>query len=401
MSGRAVVEFVEAGSGPPLVVAVDAPEELLAPAREGLPEGPAAAEAVAVRLERRGVSVERRPRRLPAHEARPLARELGRSSIRVLRADPSLVVGMRVGSWFAGSWRGRIVRRAGAARFGPRAVDAAFWAGVRAEATDAEWLRLTRSSYVALAYHRLAGEGKPGQERLDLPPEQLAAQLRLLRRLGFRPLSLDDLVAFHAGERERLPRRSFVVTVDDGFRDCVEPLLRHADVAPQLFVPTLELGGRSWWAGDEPVAGWEEVGRLAAAGVAIGSHTRRHASLPDVPDEALADELAGSRDDLAERLGAPPAALAYPHGRHDDRVVRAAGEAGYRLAFTTLPGRNGVGSDPFRLRRIGVKAWDSRLSFLWKAATGELLPERWEARRVRRARRASRRRRPTSDRPAA
>lgn len=396
MSGRAVVELLEAGSGPPLVVAVDGPEELLAPAREGLPEGPAAAEAVAIRLERRGVSVERRPRRLPGPEARRVARELGRSSIRVLRADPSLVAEMRAGSWFASSWRRRIVRRA---RLG--GLDAAFWAGVRAEATAAEWSRLTRSSYVALAYHRLAGEGKPGQERLDLPPEQLAAQLRLLRRLGFRPLSLEDLLAFHSGERERLPRRSFVVTVDDGFRDCVEPLLRHADARPQLYVPTLELGGRSWWAGDEPVADWDEVERLAAAGVAIGSHTRRHVSLPDVPDEALADELAGSREDLAARLGSPPAALAYPHGRHDDRVVRAAGEAGYRLAFTTLPGRNGAGSDPFRLRRIGVKAWDSRLSFLCKAATGELLPDRWEARRVRRARRASRRRRSTSARPAA
>jgi peptidoglycan/xylan/chitin deacetylase (PgdA/CDA1 family) len=375
---------------------VDGPEELLVPAREGLPEGPAAAEAVAVRLERRGVSVERRPCRLSAREARRLARELGRSSIRVLRADPSLAAGMRVGSWFESSWRRRVVRRV---HLG--GLDAAFWAGVRAEATAAEWSRLTRSSYVALAYHRLAGEGKPGQERLDLPPEQLAAQLRLLRRLGFRPLSLDDLVAFHAGKREELPRRSFVVTVDDGFRDCVEPLLRHADFAPQLFVPTLELGGRSWWAGDEPVADWEEVERLAAAGVAIGSHTRRHASLPEVPDEALADELAGSRDDLVARLGSPPAALAYPHGRHDDRVVRAAREAGYRLAFTTLPGANGAGSDPYRLRRIGVKAWDSRLSFLWKAATGELLPDRWEELRVRRARRASRRRRPTPARPAA
>jgi peptidoglycan/xylan/chitin deacetylase (PgdA/CDA1 family) len=401
MSGRAVVEVVQAGSGPPLVVTVDGPDELLASAREGLPEGPAAAEAAAVRLEWRGVPVERRPCELPAQAARRLARELGRSSVRMLRADPSLVAGMRVGSWFEGSWRGRTVRRARVARLGGRAVDAAFWAGVRAEATRAEWRRLTRSSYVALAYHRLAGEGKPGQERLDLPPEQLAAQLRLLRRLGFRPLALDDLVAFHAGEREQLPRRSFVVTVDDGFRDCVEPLLRHADARPQLYVPTLELGGSSWWAGDEPVAGWEEVARLAAAGVAIGSHSRRHASLPDVPDEELADELAGSREDLAERLGSPPAALAYPHGRQDERVVRAARAAGYRLAFTTLPGANGAGSDPYRLRRIGVKAWDSRLSFLWKAATGELLPERWEARRVRRARRGSRRRRPTPARPAA
>ena len=35
-------------------------------------------------------------------------------------------------------------------------------------------------------------------------------------------------------------------------------------------------------------------------------------------------------------------------------------------------------SDVFRLSRIGVKPWDSRLSFLWKVATGEHLPGAWE-----------------------
>ena len=87
--------------------------------------------------------------------------------------------------------------------------------------------------------------------------------------------------------------------------------------------------------------------------------------------------------------------LAYPHGRSDPASRRVAADAGYRAAFTTDPGRNGAGTDPFRLRRIGVKAWDSRLSFLWKVVTGELLPDRWEVRRVRRGRPWSRPRRST------
>ena len=48
-----------------------------------------------------------------------------------------------------------------------------------------------------LLYHRLAGELKPGQERLDVPPAQFARQLRLLRRAGLHPVSLDEVVAFH------------------------------------------------------------------------------------------------------------------------------------------------------------------------------------------------------------
>jgi peptidoglycan/xylan/chitin deacetylase (PgdA/CDA1 family) len=155
------------------------------------------------------------------------------------------------------------------------------------------------------------------------------------------------------------------------------------------------VGGRSWWAGDEPLASWEELERLAAAGVAIGSHTRRHASLPELEPAELADELEGSRRDLEARLPSVPL-LAYPHGRSDAASRAAAFAAGYGAAFTTDPGRNGAGTDPYRLRRIGVKAWDSRPSFLWKVVTGELLPSRWEAWRIRRARSSSRRRRPTS-----
>ena len=302
------------------------------------------------------------------------------------------MAGTEAGAWFEVGWKRRAARRLLVRLPRPlRPRDVAFWAGVRAAATRDEWRRLTRSSYVALYYHRLAGEAKDGQERLDLPSELFARQLRLLRLLRFRPLAPDELVAFHTGERLGLPPRSFVVTADDAFRDVVEPFLRHADARPVAFVPTQEVGGRSWWAGDEPVASWDELGRLAAAGVGLGSHTRRHASLPGLEPSALADELEGSRRDLEQRGGFVPL-LAYPHGRSDEAARRAAAAAGYRAAFTTDPGRNGAGTDPYLLRRIGVKAWDSRLSFLWKVVTGELLPPRWEAWRVRRS---SRRRRPT------
>src|SRR5205085_903501 len=88
---------------------------------------------------------------------------------------------------------------------------------------------------------------------------------------------------------------------------------------------------RSWWAGDEPLASWEELERLAAAGVAIGSHTRRHALLPDLEASALADELDGSRRDLEARLPSVPL-LAYPHGRSDEAARPAARTAASDLS---------------------------------------------------------------------
>jgi len=271
------------------------------------------------------------------------------------------------------------------------ALDAAFWSGARSAATPREWRRLTRSSYTALYYHRVAGEEKPGQERIDISPERFGRQLRLLRRLGFRALSADEVVTFQSDPDAVLPRRAYAITADDGFRDAVEAFVREPEHRAQIFVCTEAVGGAAEWAGGEPVAGWDELAQLAENGGFVGSHGASHADLTRV--ETVEDALAASRQELERRLGSPVPLLAYPHGRRDERVRRAAEAAGYRAAYTTDPGRNGAGTSPFDLRRVGPKEWDSSLSFLWKALTGELVPARWERWLLARARLRSRWRR--------
>lgn len=372
-------------------------------------------EAVAVRLRRDGAQLEwGEPVGLGVGELVALCRARGRSSVSAMRSDPSLLPDLQLGSWLDVHWRFRVLRRLAArvapavswaAHAAPRsrlvafAADAAFWAGARSATTSREWRRLTRTSYSALYYHRVAGDGKLGQERIDISPATFARQLRLLRRLGFRALSVDEIFAFHADADTLLPRRAYALTADDGFRDAVEALAERPEHRAQVFVCTEAVGGKADWAGDEPIADWEELARLAGTGAFVGSHGTSHADLTRV--EAVEDALVESRSELEQRLGAPVPLLAYPHGRRDDRVRRAAAAAGYRAAYTTDPGRNGAGTSPFDLRRVGPKEWDSSLSFLWKAVTGELVPARWERWLLRRARLRSRWRRSSGSRGAA
>lgn len=290
--------------------------------------------------------------------------------------------------WCDAPWRTRLLRRlrlparllaplaSRSQRWSKVRDDLAYWEGARAQATAEEWRRLT-SSYSVLVYHRFAGELKPGQERIDISPRRFYRQLRVLRLLGFRPLPLDELLAFHRGERNDLPRRSFAITVDDAMADAVEPLKRAASCSPQLYVPTGELSGSAHWIGGEPVASWSEIRELAAAGIAIGSHTRHHLRLTQLDPAERAEELAGSLADLRENLAGAHPALAYPNGDHDDAVRHAAAEAGYQLAFTTEKGRNGARTDPLRLRRVSVHGADGALAALWKVLTGEALPNWW------------------------
>jgi peptidoglycan/xylan/chitin deacetylase (PgdA/CDA1 family) len=290
--------------------------------------------------------------------------------------------------WCEAPWRTRLLRRLRvpaallrplaplSSRCEQLAEDLASWKRVREEATPQEWRRLT-SSYSVLVYHRFAGELKPGQERIDIAPRRFRRQLRFLRLLGFEPLPLEELLAFHRGERNDLPRRRFVLTADDAMADAVEPLRRAADLSPQLFVPTAELGSEAHWIDGEPVASWDEVRALAAAGVAIGSHTRHHRRLTRLDPAERQAELAGSLAELRENVAGAAAVIAYPNGDHDEAVCRAAEEAGYEAGFTTEKGRNGAAADRFRLRRVSVHGADGALAVLWKVFTGEALPGWW------------------------
>ena len=317
-----------------IVVRISGPEQLLREAQAGLPDGPARAEAVAIRLRRLDVDVTWGEPVVASDIATVVGqcRARGRSSVEVLRSDPSLITELQIGAWFEAACRARLVRRMlrrapsvanGLARSlqlplaWRTATDTAFWSGVADVSTPWEWRRLTASSYPVLCYHRLAGEGKPGQESLDLPPERFSRQLRLLRRLGFRPLGPTELLRFHSDPEAVLPRRRYVVTADDAYLDCVEPLRLERGHRPQLFVPTAAVSGTAHWADGEPVATWQDLLSLTQSGVAVGSHSRRHASLPQLDDQRLENELAGSMQDLNRHLPKSMAVLAYPHGRHD------------------------------------------------------------------------------------
>jgi peptidoglycan/xylan/chitin deacetylase (PgdA/CDA1 family) len=122
---------------------------------------------------------------------------------------------------------------------------------------------------------------------------------------------------------------------------------------------------------DEPVVARQltadDLRAMEAAGVAIGGHSATHPILTRCDDDVLRDEVGGCRTRLAELLGRPPAAFAYPSGGEDDRVVAAVAEAGWELAFawdhrvTHLPF-----ADPLRISRVrsNVGSGRARLALL-------------------------------------
>jgi peptidoglycan/xylan/chitin deacetylase (PgdA/CDA1 family) len=381
------------GVDPPVAAEISGDPEAVREASAGLPEGVATPEAIVVRGRRSGGElVWGEPRRVGGIAALlRLCRARGVSSVALVRADPSLLSALQIGSWFDDRLFRRLARRAAlGTRVTPRllrgktATDVAFWSGVRSATTRREWRRLTRSSYVVLLYHRIAGEYKPGQERLDVSPDVFERHMRWLRRLGLRPLAVDELLAFHTNPDATLPPRAILVSADDGFRDAVVALRRHADLRPIVFVSTAAVGGGApWeWADGEAIASWAELQELVADGGEVGSHAKTHTPLPRLEQPELHDELTQSLLDVQQHVSRVAPLLAYPHGQNDVAVRAAASATGYEAAFSTDSGRNGAGTDRYRLRRIEPKDWDGGLVFAWKALTGEPVP--WSVERIRR-----------------
>lgn len=98
-----------------------------------------------------------------------------------------------------------------------------------------------------------------------------------------------------------------------------------------------------------------EANSLAAEGlVEIGSHSKSHASLPDLSPSEQRQELADSKAALEEVIGRPVRSFAYPYGSCGRETPGLLRDAGYTSACTVVHGHVRSSDDPFLLPRITV-----------------------------------------------
>jgi peptidoglycan/xylan/chitin deacetylase (PgdA/CDA1 family) len=228
-------------------------------------------------------------------------------------------------------------------------------------------------------YHRVGTAANDWERKYCVAPGQFAAQMRLLQAKGYRACCIDDFIGWLGGDRA-MPQGAFVLTFDDGFLGVYEhagPVLAELGWPATVFLVSQLVGQRDVWTEAENRAGQTQpllarthIEQMAGQGFSFHSHTRRHADLPTLSDDRLADELAGSRADLEDLLGRPVPYLAYPYGRYDERVRSAAIAAGYTAALSVQPGFNRPGLDPYRLRRLDVWGTDTPAMLLRKMNLG-------------------------------
>ena len=210
-----------------------------------------------------------------------------------------------------------------------------------------------------LFYHRVA-DSHPNA--WTMPIGTFESQIRWLQQ-NFEIVDLGEAqMRISAGHNAR-PTVS--LTFDDGYADNLNfaiPLLLRERIPFTYFVSTNHvLHGRSF---DHDLARGqrlvpntiEQLREMADRGVEIGAHTRNHVHLgPQVTLDQMADEIAGSKEDLQAALGRPIRYFAFPFGQPADITPDAfqlAYQAGYEGVCSACGGYNFPGDDPFHLRRI-------------------------------------------------
>jgi peptidoglycan/xylan/chitin deacetylase (PgdA/CDA1 family) len=212
-----------------------------------------------------------------------------------------------------------------------------------------------------LMYHSISPSDADDPHLLRVHPDRFDQQLRTLRRLGLRGVSLAELLAAAAAGRAS---RLVALTFDDGYLDFIDhamPVLARHGMTASVYVVAGCLAGRNSWDGDAPqvpLLDREQVRAVMAGGHEIGSHGLGHRRMVGLSPDDLRAEALDSRRALVDLLDAEVPGFCFPYGSFDDAAVEAVQAAGYDYACVT---DDYTRPDRYRLPRFYVGERDTAL----------------------------------------
>lgn len=226
-----------------------------------------------------------------------------------------------------------------------------------------------------LMYHQIDEPPPRGTalRGLIVAPSSFVWQMRMLRLLGYRGLSMRDLEPYLTGEKQD---RVVGITFDDGYQNnlvhALPALQANGFTATCYGVSSLVGGTNVWDAGkvaQKPLMTQQDWRTWHAAGMDVGSHTQTHANLKELPDEEARQQIVQSKAELEQLLGAEVRHFCYPYGWFQAQHEEMARAAGYVTATSTRRGRVQAGDNPYALNRIMVARATHPLQFFMKVVT--------------------------------
>ena len=227
-----------------------------------------------------------------------------------------------------------------------------------------------------LTYHHTEQAPPKGfaMRSLWVTPSSFSTQMRWLSRLGYRGLSMSELVPYLRGEKKG---KVVGITLDDGYQSNVShalPILKQYGFSATCYVVSGRLGQHNEWDAALGMAkaalmGVEEMRAWVDAGMEVGSHTCSHADLSQLSLAEARHELLQSKSDLENLLQKPVTQFCYPYGHFSPEHEVLVSQAGYEAATTTHRGRACATDRMTALPRVPVVRSTYAVQFLLKVLT--------------------------------
>ena len=172
-------------------------------------------------------------------------------------------------------------------------------------------------------------------------------QLKYLKENNYYYPAWQEVADFADGKID-LPQNSIVITMDDGHKSVFNlaiPLLDKYNIPATAFVITSKFDTNNLEKYKDSTIDFEShTNNMHRGGGTIG-----HGGI--FPALSLEEGVADLKTSI-EKLGGNSGALAYPYGDCTERTMKAAEQAGFKVAFTTVNKKVKPGMDKFELPRV-------------------------------------------------
>ncbi|WP_308893496.1 polysaccharide deacetylase family protein [Candidatus Desulfosporosinus nitrosoreducens] len=207
-----------------------------------------------------------------------------------------------------------------------------------------------------LMYHSI--KTLPGNS-LGVPVKQFTEEMAWLCRQGYHSISPDDLYESLINQG-LVPEKPILLTFDDGYSDNYSsawPILRQYGFRATFFIITNSTG--------RGMMNWDQLSDLSKQGNTVASHTVHHLDLSKLSESQQEREMTVSKLEIESHLGVGVQSLCFPSGKYNKTTLALMPKAGYKLGFTTKPGKVYLGDNLLTLNRERIYGSMPMASFQW------------------------------------
>lgn len=188
---------------------------------------------------------------------------------------------------------------------------------------------LTRETYSipVLMYHYITDE--ESTQEICVSKQRFEEEIKYLKDNSYKFLTVDDVYKIKK-DKKKFPRKSVVITFDDGYSNVYYnalPIMKKYGAKGTVFMISSKIGKPMY-------LNEKELRELQQSGyITIGSHTVSHLELDKMSFDKQLSEMKLSKDKLESVIGSKVEYISYPYGNNNADTLKAAEIAGYTMGF--------------------------------------------------------------------